>query len=71
VEAPHECDAAMERDGVVAKAPAGRGERSWWLGQLVEAAPLGTWPGRLGGRTPEEIVALPVADGWQGELHAA
>ncbi|MFF4348061.1 DUF5691 domain-containing protein [Streptomyces sp. NPDC001530] len=71
VEAPHECDAGMERDGVVPKAPAGRGERSWWLGQLVEAAPLGAWPERLGGRTPEEIVALPVADDWQGELHAA
>ncbi|WP_037681341.1 DUF5691 domain-containing protein [Streptomyces griseus] len=71
VEAPHECDAGMERDGVVAKAPAGRGERSWWLGQLVESAPLGTWPGRLGGRTPREIVALPVADDWQSELHAA
>ncbi|MEU0035404.1 DUF5691 domain-containing protein [Streptomyces sp. NPDC006333] len=71
VEAPHECDASMERDGVVPKAPAGRGERSWWLGQLVEAAPLGTWPRRLGGRTPEEIVALPVADDWRNELHAA
>ena len=71
VEAPHECDAGMERDGVVAKAPAGRGERSWWFGQLVEATPLGSWPGRLGGRTPGEIVALPVTDDWQGELHAA
>ncbi|MFJ4278034.1 DUF5691 domain-containing protein [Streptomyces massasporeus] len=71
VETPHECDPGMERDGVVAKAPAGRGERSWWLGQLVEAAPLGTWQRRLGGRTPREIVALPVADDWQGELHAA
>ncbi|WP_369030648.1 DUF5691 domain-containing protein [Streptomyces adonidis] len=71
VEAPHECDAGMERDGVVAKAPAGRGERSWWLGQLVEAAPLGSWSERLGGRTPEEIVALPVADDWRAELHAA
>ncbi|MFF4837685.1 DUF5691 domain-containing protein [Streptomyces sp. NPDC001315] len=71
VEAPHECDADMERDGVLAKAPAGRGERSWWFGQLVEAAPLATWSGRLAGRTPQEIVALPVADDWQGELHAA
>ncbi|MEU9468555.1 DUF5691 domain-containing protein [Streptomyces avermitilis] len=71
VEAPHECDAGMERDGVVAKPPAGRGERSWWLGQLVEAAPLGTWQDRLGGRTPEEVVALPVADDWRSELHAA
>ncbi|MFJ8462918.1 DUF5691 domain-containing protein [Streptomyces swartbergensis] len=71
VEAPHECDPDMERDGVVAKPPAGRGERSWWFGQLVEAAPLGIWSRRLGGRTPREIVALPVADDWQGELHAA
>ncbi|MFJ4202613.1 DUF5691 domain-containing protein [Streptomyces sviceus] len=71
VEAPHECDAGMERDGVVPKAPSGRGERSWWFGQLVEAAPLGGWPGRLGGRTPAEIVALPVADDWRNELHAA
>ncbi|WP_328887507.1 DUF5691 domain-containing protein [Streptomyces sp. NBC_00316] len=71
VEAPHECDAAMQRDGVVAVPPSGRGERSWWLGQLVEAAPLFTWPGRFGGRTPQEIVALPVADGWAEELHAA
>ncbi|OIK05157.1 DUF5691 domain-containing protein [Streptomyces monashensis] len=71
VEPPLECDASMERDGVVAIPPAGRGERSWWLGQLVEAAPLGSWPERLGGRTARDIVALPVADGWQGELHAA
>ncbi|QFQ99886.1 hypothetical protein F9278_31210 [Streptomyces phaeolivaceus] len=71
VEAPHECDPGMERDGVLPKAPAGRGERSWWLGQLVEAAPLGAWSGRFGGRTPEEIVALPVADDWQSELHGA
>ncbi|MEU6156886.1 DUF5691 domain-containing protein [Streptomyces sp. NPDC047130] len=71
VEAPHACDAEMERDGVVAKAPNGRGERSWWLGQLVEATPLATWPERLGGLAPEEIVALEVADGWEGELHAA
>ncbi|WP_234315098.1 DUF5691 domain-containing protein [Streptomyces globisporus] len=71
VEAPHECDAAMQRDGLMATPPAGRGERSWWLGQLVEATPLPSWPARFGGRGPEEIVALPVADDWQGELHAA
>ncbi|MGW0881817.1 DUF5691 domain-containing protein [Streptomyces sp. NPDC002671] len=71
VEAPLRCDSDMERDGIAAKPPAGRGERSWWLGQLVESAPLSTWPRRLGGRTPQELVALPVTDGWQGELHAA
>ncbi|MEV5684100.1 DUF5691 domain-containing protein [Streptomyces sp. NPDC052164] len=71
VEAPHECDTGMQRDGVVPVPPTGRGERSWWLGQLVEAAPLTIWPKRFGGRTAQEIVALPVADDWAGELHAA
>ncbi|MBT2493787.1 hypothetical protein J7E96_35900 [Streptomyces sp. ISL-96] len=71
VEAPHECDADMQRDGVSPHPPAGRGERSWWLGQLVESAPLHTWPHRLGGRTPQEIVTLPVSDDWKEELHAA
>ncbi|MHC0433550.1 DUF5691 domain-containing protein [Streptomyces sp. O3] len=71
VEAPHECDAAMERDGVVPNPPAGRGRRAWWLGQVVESAPLASWTARLGGRTPEQIVALPVADDWQSELHGA
>lgn len=71
VEAPHECDAAMQRDGVVPVPPSGRGERSWWLGQLVEATPLDVWRERFGGRAAHELVALPVADGWAGELHAA
>ncbi|MFJ8072628.1 DUF5691 domain-containing protein [Streptomyces sp. NPDC096176] len=71
VEAPHECDADMQRDGVVPNPPSGRGERAWWLGQLVEAAPLSVWSGRLGGRTADEIVALPVSDDWADELHAA
>ncbi|MFJ3581543.1 DUF5691 domain-containing protein [Streptomyces sp. NPDC090127] len=71
VEAPHECDAGMQRDGVVATPPTGRGERSWWLGRLVDSAPLSCWLARFGGRSPEEIVALPVADDWEAELHAA
>ncbi|MFD3699998.1 DUF5691 domain-containing protein [Streptomyces sp. NPDC058646] len=70
---PAECDAGMQRDGVVERPPAGRGERAWWLGQLVEAAPLDCWRERFGGLDPAEIVALPVAasEGWAEELHAA
>ena len=72
VEAPHECDPGMERDGV---RPQGLrqggvngpgGWASWWRRHRSA-----TWSRRLGGRTPEEIVALPVADDWQDELHAA
>ena len=71
VEAPYECDAAMERDGVVATPPAGMGERSWWFGQLVAATPLAVWQEVFDGRTAEEVVALPVADGWRPDLLAA
>ncbi|WP_246655313.1 DUF5691 domain-containing protein [Streptomyces decoyicus] len=71
VEAPHECDAGMQRDGVAPEPPSGRGERSWWLGQLVEATPLDGWPARFGGREASAIVALPVGDDWRTELHDA
>lgn len=71
VEAPHECDAGMQRDGVAPKPPSGRGERSWWLGQLVEAAPLDGWHARFGGRDAAAIIALPVGDDWRTELHDA
>jgi hypothetical protein len=71
VEAPHVCDAEMQRDGVIPKPPTGRGERSWWFGQLVEATPLDVWSEQLGGLAPAQLVALPVADGWRDDLHAA
>ncbi|MGW5821973.1 DUF5691 domain-containing protein, partial [Streptomyces noursei] len=71
VDPPSACDAGMQRDGVAAKPPSGRGERAWWLGQLVEATPLDRWTRRFDGRTPAEIVALPVAGDWRTELHDA
>ncbi|MFF4951651.1 DUF5691 domain-containing protein [Streptomyces chattanoogensis] len=71
VEAPQECDTGMQRDGVAPKPPSGRGQGAWWLSQLLEAAPLDGWRDRFDGRTPAEIVALPVADNWRTELHDA
>ncbi|HEY2795267.1 MAG TPA: DUF5691 domain-containing protein, partial [Micromonosporaceae bacterium] len=40
---PVECDAAMKRDGIEPKPPAGTGERAWWFEQIVISAPLSTW----------------------------
>ncbi|MFE0425881.1 DUF5691 domain-containing protein, partial [Streptomyces sp. NPDC058953] len=71
VDAPHACDDAMQRDGVVLNPPTGRGKRAWWLGQLVEAAPLTVWARVFDGLGPRKIVALSVADGWADELHTA
>ena len=73
VEAPHDCDAGdgAGRRGRRRRRPGG-GERAWWLGQLVEAAPLDVLVRRgSGGRSAAQIVALPVADDWQSDLHAA
>lgn len=64
VTAPRECDAQMQRDGVAPAPPTGRGARSWWLGQLVESAPLSAWTEQFDGRSAQDIVTLPVADGW-------
>lgn len=50
-------DAAMARDGIVAKPPAGQGERAWRLHQLVAATPLRTWPASLR-RPPARLVEL-------------
>lgn len=41
---PDQVDAGMVRDGVVAKPPAGVGQRAWWFHQLVAATPLASWP---------------------------
>jgi hypothetical protein len=60
----------MQRDGIAVKSPTGRGERAWWLGEIVAAAPLALWT-RETGYAPERLLALPVADGWGDDLREA
>ncbi|MFF0860740.1 DUF5691 domain-containing protein [Nonomuraea sp. NPDC003560] len=65
VEAPLECDRAMERDGVRPKPPRGIGERAWWLQQILARAPLGFW-----GRPPSALLKMRIPD-WDAEVKAA
>ncbi|MFF2075768.1 DUF5691 domain-containing protein [Kitasatospora sp. NPDC058162] len=58
---PAECDERMQRDGIAPKSPTGRGERAWWFGEVVAAAPLSLWPAGTG-LTPEQLLALRVGD---------
>jgi len=58
---PTACDAAMQRDGIPPKSPTGRGERAWWFGEIVAAAPLSLWTDDTG-LTPEQLLQLPVTD---------
>ncbi|WP_055585852.1 DUF5691 domain-containing protein [Streptacidiphilus griseoplanus] len=70
VNPPTVCDEAMQRDGIAAKSPTGRGERAWWLGEIVAAAPLALWTDSTG-HPPERLLAVPVADGWGDDLREA
>ncbi|MEU7091191.1 DUF5691 domain-containing protein [Kitasatospora aureofaciens] len=58
---PVECDERMQRDGIAPKSPTGRGERAWWFGEVVAAAPLAVWAESTG-LTPEQLLALRVGD---------
>ncbi|MBV6696507.1 DUF5691 domain-containing protein [Kitasatospora aureofaciens] len=58
---PAECDAGMQRDGIPLKSPTGRGERAWWFGEVIAAAPLAVWP-ETTGLTPEQLLTLRVGD---------
>jgi hypothetical protein len=69
VEPPRECDTAMRRDGIAPTSPTGRGDRAYWLGEIVAAAPLSVWTEQLG--SAERMVAVPVAGEWRAELHDA
>ncbi|WP_405360112.1 DUF5691 domain-containing protein [Kitasatospora sp. NBC_00085] len=58
---PAECDQAMQRDGIPLKSPTGRGERAWWFGEVIAAAPLALWHESTG-LTPDRLLALRVGD---------
>ncbi|MFF2953245.1 DUF5691 domain-containing protein [Kitasatospora sp. NPDC057965] len=58
---PTACDPAMQRDGIPPKSPTGRGERAWWFGEVIAAAPLPLWSEHTG-LTPEQLLALRVGD---------
>ena len=52
---PEACDKPMQKDGVEAKAPKGTGERTWWLVQMLEGTPLGTWETQWN-QTPADLI---------------
>lgn len=67
---PEEYEKSWERDGIVAKARQGMGERSWWLMQLIAATPPAHWVERFG-LSPAELIAAAtdehgadVLEGW-------
>ena len=45
-----------------------KGQRAWWLEQVIQRAPLSLWENEFG-RSPAELVALPVVGDFARELH--
>lgn len=64
---PEACDAEMRRDGVDPRPRGARGEKAWWLLQLVAAAPLQFWTTTLEA-APAECVKLTAGQEWRGLL---
>jgi hypothetical protein len=62
VRPPAQCDRSMQRDGVTSRAPAGTGQRAWWLEEVLARTPLGTW-----GR-PEALLDRAVDPEWTSVL---
>ena len=58
---PQELLKDWENDGIVAKPPAGSGERSWWLRQMLARIPLGHWEAEFQ-LSPEKIIAAAKSD---------
>lgn len=70
VSLPEECDASMERDGIIPRPMATLlGERAWWLSQMIELVPPARWCAAWGA-APGEILAARLPREWRELLLA-
>jgi len=60
VEPPTECDNGMRRDGILPKTHSGKGERAFWLEQILAGTPLST----LTSIAPADYLTLSIEEGW-------
>ena len=67
---PDACDKPMQRDGVEAKPPRGTGEKTWWLIQMLQAAPLGGWEEKWQTPPADLIAAAQAAESGKDILQA-
>ncbi len=64
---PTAVDKDTQRDGIVAKPPAGTGERAWWLTQILALVPPAHWTERFGVASGELIAAAQFGE-WAAAL---
>jgi hypothetical protein len=67
--APEPLDQAARSDGLYGPEPGYRkGQRAWWVEQIIQRAPLSLWENEFR-RSAVELVALPVVGDFARELH--
>jgi len=64
---PSACDDVLQRDGVEPKPPQGKGEKAWWLAQMLALAPVAFWTQHLGIK-PEECIKAAAASDYTDDL---
>ena len=62
---PTACGPDLQREGLDPKPPSGKGEKAWWLQQLVGSLPLTFWSQSA---PPVAIVSALLDHDWQGPL---
>jgi hypothetical protein len=64
---PAACDAAMKRDGIESSARPGKGEKGWWLTQIISSVRPAFWC-EAWATTPAEIFLAAGGTEWEKEL---
>jgi hypothetical protein len=67
IELPAAWDPDWQRDGIEQKSPTGKGEKGWWLHQIVGAVPVPFWQQHLG-MAPNDCVDAAAASDYADEL---
>ncbi|MEO6889838.1 MAG: DUF5691 domain-containing protein [Ktedonobacteraceae bacterium] len=67
VKLPTTLDKAWERDGIAIKPPSGKGERAWWLTQVMAVVPPAHWEERFS-CSPDDLVKAATSHKWSDAI---
>lgn len=67
IELPTSWNPDWQRDGIEQKSPTGKGEKAWWLHQIVSAVPVAFWQQHLG-KPPNDCIEAAASSDYADEL---
>ena len=69
VNPPEQWDKAWQQDGIIEKAPGGKGQKAWWLEQTLALVPPAVWCAQWNLSAAEVLALLPKHE-WEDPLRA-